>query len=117
MFPRINPAATNAWKALTKHAGEMKETHLRELFKQDADRYKKWAFCFNDTVVDCSKNLVNDETLRLLVQLANECGLREAINAMFQGEYINETENRSVLHVALRNFSGKPVYSAGKNVM
>src|SRR5215216_1453842 len=117
MFPKVNPSNTKAWKELQQHAAEMNQKHLKDIFIQDPDRFRKFSFCFNDTVIDFSKNLVTEETIRLLFQLAGECKLREAIEAMFEGDFINQTENRSVLHIALRNFSGKPVYSAGKNIM
>src|SRR6478672_7191749 len=117
MFPKINPTETKAWKALEDHANEMEDVHMKELFAQDADRFKKYAHTFNDIVIDFSKNIINDETLKILFRLANECKLKEAIEAMFNGELINETEQRSVLHVALRNFSGNPMFSQGKNVM
>ncbi|MBD0297944.1 MAG: glucose-6-phosphate isomerase, partial [Flavisolibacter sp.] len=117
MFPRINPTTTAAWKALSQHAEEIKEVHLRELFAHDPERFKKWALCLNDIVVDVSKNRMRDETMQYLLQLAEQCRLKEAIEAMYNGEFINETENRSVLHIALRNFSDKPIYTAGKNVM
>ncbi len=113
MFPRINPTTTAAWKALEQHAITMKQTQMKDLFQQDPERFKKLAFCFNDLVVDISKNIITEETVKLLIQLAKECGLRQAIDAMFEGDFINETENRSVLHMALRNFSGKPFYTAG----
>src|SRR5205085_824201 len=67
--------------------------------------------------IDFSKNIITEETKQLLLQLANECRLSDAINAMFEGEVINESENRSVLHVALRNLSGRSIYSQGKDVM
>ncbi|MBD0289239.1 MAG: glucose-6-phosphate isomerase, partial [Flavisolibacter sp.] len=117
MFPRINPTTTAAWKALSQHAEEIKEVHMRELFAHDPERFKKWALCLNDIVVDVSKNRMRDETMQYLLQLAEQCRLKEAIEAMYNGEFINETENRSVLHIALRNFSDKPIYTAGKNVM
>jgi len=90
---------------------------MKDLFHQDPERFKKFAFCFNDLVVDVSKNIITDETLKLLVQLANDCKLKQAIEAMFEGDFINETENRSVLHIALRNFSDKAFYTGGKNIM
>lgn len=117
MFPKINPTETAAWKLLKLHANEMKQVHLKDLFAKEAERFKNNAHYFNDTVFDFSKNIINNETLKLLFQLANECKLKDAIEAMFEGDLINETEQRSVLHVALRNFSGKPIYSEGKNVM
>jgi glucose-6-phosphate isomerase len=117
MLPKINPTATPAWTSLKTHAQQMQEVHMRELFDQDPDRFKKYAHCFEDLVIDFSKNIITDETLQLLVQLANDCHLKEAIEAMFNGEFINETEHRAVLHIALRNFSDHPVYTAGKDVM
>lgn len=117
MFPKINPTTTQAWKKLTAHAAEIKDVQMRDLFANDKDRFSKYAYCLNDILVDFSKNIVTEETIQSLVALANECGLKKAIEAMFNGELINETEHRSVLHVALRNFSGKPVYSEGKDVM
>ena len=117
MFPKINPTGTAAWKSLEHHAKEMKQLHMKELFATDANRFKKYAYSFNDLVVDFSKNIINDESIKLLLQLANECKLKEAIEAMFEGDLINETEKRSVLHIALRNFSDKPIYTEGKNVM
>jgi glucose-6-phosphate isomerase len=117
MFPKVNPTTTTAWKNLQAHAEEMRSVQMRELFAQDADRFKKFAHCFHDILVDFSKNIITEETIRLLVDLANQCQLKEGIAAMFNGELINETEHRSVLHVALRNFSGRPMYSEGKDVM
>ncbi|MEI6945721.1 glucose-6-phosphate isomerase [Paraflavisolibacter sp. H34] len=117
MFPHINPTATAAWSSLAQHAEALKQTNLKELFQQDGDRYKKFSFPFNDIIFDLSKNILTDETLEKLIALANECKLKDGINALFDGDFINETEHRSVLHVALRNFSDEPIYSAGKNVM
>ncbi len=117
MFPKINPTTTQAWKKLETHAAQIKEVQLKELFANDADRYKKFSHRFNDILIDFSKNNITEETIQLVTQLANECQLKEGINAMFEGELINETEHRSVLHVALRNFSGKPVYAEGNDIM
>jgi glucose-6-phosphate isomerase len=117
MFPKINPTTTRAWKELEQHAIAMKEVHMKELFARDAERFKNYSFCFNNTVIDFSKNIITEETVKLLLQLAEECKLKDAIEAMFAGDLINKTEHRSVLHIALRNFSGKPVYAAGKDVM
>lgn len=117
MFPRINPSSTNAWKNLKAHAAEMKNVQMKDLFANDKERYTKYAHCFKDILVDFSKNIINEKTDQLLLQLANECHLKEAIEAMYEGDLINETEKRSVLHIALRNFSGKPVYAAGNNIM
>ena len=110
MFPTTNPTTTAAWQALQQHHDEMKTAQMKELFATDADRYSKFSVTNNDFVFDYSKNIVSEQTLTLLIQLANECGLPDAIQAMFAGEKINVTENRAVLHTALRNFSGKPVF-------
>ena len=91
--------------------------HIKDLFEEDTGRFNKYSFAVPEIVCDFSKNIVSDTTLRLLLQLAEECGLRDAIDAMFAGEKINETEGRSVLHTALRNFSGEPVLSDGRDVM
>ncbi len=117
MFPKTNPTTTPSWKALQAHANEMNGRHLRDLFTEDSQRFEKYSHRFGDILIDFSKNLVTDETMRLLQQFADECGLKAGIEAMFEGDAINETEGRSVLHVALRNFSGKPVYAQGKDVM
>lgn len=117
MFPRINPATTTAWNSLQQHAEKMKQVHMKTLFQEDKSRFDKFKLRIDDILVDLSKNIITEETKNLLIQLANECKLKDAIIAMFAGDFINETENRSVLHVALRNFSNQPVYTAGKNIM
>ena len=117
MFPKINPTNTKSWKLLQENYEEMKNIHLKELFKEDEDRFKKYSLSAQDIIWDYSKNIITDKTIQLLLQLANECKLQPAIDAMFAGEKINETENRAVLHTALRNFSNKPVLLDGKDVM
>lgn len=117
MFPRTNPTSTAAWQALQAHAGQMKTVHMKELFAQDPQRFEHYSFRFEDILADFSKNRINQETLQHLVALANECGLKEGIASLFDGDLINETEHRSVLHVALRNFSGQSMYSEGEDVM
>jgi glucose-6-phosphate isomerase len=118
MFPKVNPKETKAWQQLQDHYNtEIKGTHMRSLFKADADRFSRYSLKFDEILFDYSKNLVNDKTLDFLRQLAGESKVKEAIEAMFSGEKINQTEDRSVLHTALRNFSGKPVLSDGKDVM
>jgi glucose-6-phosphate isomerase len=117
MFPKINPKHTKSWKQLEQHAGEMRNVRISELVANDPDRFKKYSFRLHDILVDFSKNLVNDDTKKYLIALAEECGLKTAIASMFAGDFINETEQRSVLHVALRNFSGKKFFSAGENVV
>ena len=117
MLPRINPTQTTAWKALEAHAETMKTLHLRDLFAQDPQRYQAFACCFEQVLLDFSKNLISRQTLELLLSLARECKLPEAIEMMFSGKKINETEGRAVLHVALRNLSGEPVQLDGQDVM
>jgi len=117
MFPKVNPSKTVAWKKLQDHYKEMKHIQMKDLFREDANRFKKYSFAVTDIICDFSKNIVSDETKQLLLDLAYECQLQKAIKAMFTGELINETEGRSVLHTALRNFSGKPVFAEGKDVM
>jgi glucose-6-phosphate isomerase len=117
MLPKINPTNTQAWLLLTKHHDEMRNITMKRLFNEDADRFKKFSVSFGDILFDYSKNIITPKTLQLLLQLAEDCKVKEAIEKMFSGDKINETENRSVLHTALRNFSGEPVMSDGKDVM
>lgn len=117
MFPKINPTTTKSWQSLQSHFSEMKNVQTKELFKKDSERFKKYSLRIEDIIFDYSKNRITDKTLGLLFQLASECKVKEAIDAMFNGDIINETEHRSVLHTALRNFSDRPVYSEGKDVM
>ncbi|MFZ7174916.1 glucose-6-phosphate isomerase [[Pasteurella] aerogenes] len=114
----INPSQTNAWKALEQHQAAFADTTIQQLFAQDTERFAKYSLTFNNEIlVDFSKNKINQETLTLLRQLATECDLNSAIEAMFSGEKINRTENRAVLHTALRNRSNTPVFVDGKDVM
>ncbi|GAB2530170.1 glucose-6-phosphate isomerase [Rufibacter soli] len=117
MFPSIDPTTTQAWGKLTQHYAQTKDQHLRDAFAADAQRFEKFSVTFEDILLDYSKNRINQETVQLLVQLAEECGLQQAIEAMFTGEKINFTEDRAVLHVALRNLSGTPILEDGKDVM
>lgn len=117
MFPNVNPTKTTAWKKLNDHAKEMKHMPIKDLFLEDPDRFKKYCFSTTDIIFDFSKNIVNDETVKLLMELGEECELQKAIKAMFTGELINGTEGRAVLHTALRSFSDKPIISEGKDVM
>jgi len=117
MFPKINPTNTSAWQALQQHHEEMKTVQMKNLFATNPERYNRFSLATTDFIFDYSKNIINEKTVSLLIQLANECGLPDAINAMFAGEKINVTENRAVLHTALRNFSGKPVLNDGRDVM
>uniref|UniRef100_UPI00359462AD glucose-6-phosphate isomerase n=1 Tax=Pricia sp. TaxID=2268138 RepID=UPI00359462AD len=117
MLPKINPTETSAWKALTAHYSEMKGIQMKDLFADHPERFNQMSLIFKDLLFDYSKNRVTDETMKLLFELAEECHLNSAIEAMFNGEKINETEDRAVLHTALRDFSGKPVLTDGKDVM
>ena len=114
----INPTQTAAWQALQKHFDEMKDVTIADLFAKDGDRFSKFSATFDDQMlVDYSKNRITDETLAKLQELAKECDLAGAIKSMFSGEKINRTENRAVLHVALRNRSNTPILVDGKDVM
>ena len=117
MFPKINPTTTSAWQALQAHYKENKDVKMKDLFAADAERFNKYHIRFDDIVFDYSKNIFSEKTLELLLQLAADCKVADAIAAMFSGEKINLTEGRAVLHTALRNFSGKPVILDGKDVM
>ena len=117
MFPRINPTTTPSWKALQEHHALMKGVHMKELFAKDPERFSKFSLSVPDIAFDYSKNIITEETRQLLLQLAVDCQLEDAIRAMFNGEKINETENRAVLHTALRNFSEVPLKMDGSDVM
>ncbi|MGM3174377.1 glucose-6-phosphate isomerase [Dickeya lacustris] len=114
----INPTQTAAWQALQQHFAAMKTVTISELFAQDSARFARFSATFADQIlVDYSKNRITAETLEKLQALARETELAEAIRAMFSGEKINRTEERSVLHVALRNRSNSPILVDGKDVM
>lgn len=118
MLKNINPTQTQAWKALTAHFESAQDMDLKTLFAKDEDRFDHFSTQFgSDILVDYSKNLVDQETMDKLFALANETELKAAIDAMFSGEVINQTEGRAVLHTALRNRSNKPVIVDGQDVM
>jgi len=117
MFPTIKPVETAAWRVLTAHFLEMQATSLRELFESDPDRFNKYHLQINDILVDFSKNHVTEDTIKYLTSLAKECELKEAIEGMFTGDRINRTENRPVLHVALRNRANTKIMVDGADVM
>ncbi|WGY48547.1 glucose-6-phosphate isomerase [Vibrio sp. ABG19] len=118
MLKNINPTQTQAWKALTAHFESAQDMDLKSLFAQDSERFANYSTRFGaDILVDYSKNLVNQETMKHLLALAEETDVKGAIEAMFSGEAINQTEGRSVLHTALRNRSNNPVMSGGQDVM
>jgi glucose-6-phosphate isomerase len=116
MLPKTNPTTTKAWAALQKHATDISGTTMKQLFKADQQRFEKMSIKSGDILFDYSKNIVTNKTLDLLLKLAKECKVQQAIAAMFNGTAINETENRSVLHVALRNFSKNTFTADGQNV-
>nr|WP_199077992.1 glucose-6-phosphate isomerase [Pedobacter sp. ASV19] len=117
MLPTINFTETEAYKYLADHFIDINEKSLKDLFTEDSARFEKFSLLFEDILLDFSKNRINDTTLALLLQLAKECKLDEAIKAMFSGERINQTEDRPVLHIALRNQGSKSILVDGKNVM
>ncbi|HSM47435.1 MAG TPA: glucose-6-phosphate isomerase, partial [Draconibacterium sp.] len=108
---------TNAWNKLEEYHFEFEGKHMKELFENDNARFEKYSLKFDDILVDFSKNLVDDEIRDSLVELASECGLKSAIENMFNGQKINVTEDRAVLHIALRNRSNTPIVVDGENVM
>ena len=117
MYSPVNPAETKSWHHLTLHHMEMQAVHMKELFAEDPDRFSSFSLSFGDILFDYSKNIITSETLSLLTALAREMQVPEAIHAMFSGDLINRTENRAVLHTALRNRSNRPVMTGGKDVM
>ncbi|MCX2474197.1 glucose-6-phosphate isomerase [Pedobacter sp. MC2016-05] len=117
MLPKINFTETEAYKYLADHFIDINQKSIKDLFAEDADRFNKFSVFFEDILLDYSKNRITDETLALLIQLARECKLDEAIKAMYNGDKINETEDRSVLHIALRNLSNTPILVDNNDVM
>ena len=103
MLPNVDPTTTLAWSELEMHAHEMASRHMKDLFAQDPDRFANFSQTFEDILLDYSKNIITQETMDILYRLAETCGVREATEKMFSGEAINATEDRAVLHVALRN--------------
>jgi len=112
-----DPTQTNAWQKLKDHYAAMSQTHMKNLFAEDADRFTKFSVRFDDMLVDYSKNIINADTMNLLCSLAEECHLSDAIEKMFTGSKINKREDRAVLHVALRNVQNEAVYVDGQDVM
>ena len=117
MLPKINFSSTIAYKYLADHFIAINESSLKDLFTKDKERFNKFSIIFEDILVDFSKNRIDDTTFALLIQLAKECKLDEAIKAMYIGDKINATEDRPVLHIALRNQSNKPILVDDKDVM
>ncbi|MGC2062589.1 MAG: glucose-6-phosphate isomerase [Thermodesulfovibrionales bacterium] len=117
MLAKINPVKTHAWRELKTHFTAMKKRQMKDLFDEDPERFEKFSLRFEDILLDYSKNIVTDETMRLLSGLARETRVVDAAEKMFSGQRINETEGRAVLHTALRNRSNTPVYLDGRDVM
>lgn len=114
----INPSSTKSWSDLQKHFDNMQKIHILDLFNQDQRRFLNFSKVFNDEIlIDYSKNLIKKETINKLISLAKECSLSEAIESMFIGDKINRSENKSVLHVALRNQKNTPILVDGRDVM
>jgi len=116
MLRNINPSQTDSWRKLSGHYRQIEPVRMKDLFAADPDRFKKFSFRFKDLLVDCSKNRITEETLGLLIDLAGETGVKEAIESMFTGENINTTENRAVLHTALRSREKTPLIVDGEDV-
>src|SRR4051812_15058404 len=114
---KSTPVRRNAWKSLATHYNKIKGVHLRKLFADDAKRGQRLTLDAVGLFLDYSKNRITDDTLKLLVQMAEESRLRERIDAMFRGDKINVTENRAVLHVALRAPRGASIIVDGENVV
>lgn len=116
MLKSINPTSTAAWQKLSAHFDQMSAIQMRDLFSQNPARFNEFSIRFNDILVDYSKNIITAETMANLQALAAECGVKEAIEAMFSGDKINATEGRSVLHTALRNQSDQTINVDGQDV-
>lgn len=116
-LPKVNPSQTAAWQQIQSHFEKMQAISMKDLFASDANRAEKFHIQWNDFLVDYSKNIINQETLDLLLNLANEVELKQAISSYFQGDLINQTENRAVLHTALRAKESANILVDGVNVM
>lgn len=116
-LPKVNPSQTAAWQKIQSHFEKMQPISMKDLFASDANRAEKFHIQWNDFLVDYSKNIINQETIDLLLNLANEVQLKQAISSYFQGDVINQTENRAVLHTALRAKESANILVDGVNVM
>ena len=114
-MPKLTHLAS--WKALEAHAAHMKQVHMRDLFEQDPQRFEKYSLTLDDILVDYSKNIMTEETLKKLMDLARECDIETRIRQLFSAQKENPSEHRLVLHTALRNRSNRPVLVDGKDVM
>lgn len=117
MLASINPTTTQAWAKLCSHFDNIKAVEMKQMFDHEHDRFDKFSLHYEDILLDYSKNIITNETITLLIELAKELNLQDGINQMFDGETINVTENRAVLHTALRQQSDKPIVVDGHNVI
>lgn len=117
MLPNIDFTSTEAYRKLVARYEILKDKNIKDLFQEDPSRFEKYSVLLDDLLFDYSKNRLDEETFSLLIQLAQECRLEEAIDAMFSGKKINVTEGRPVLHTALRNQASHPIYVDGEDVM
>lgn len=117
MLKRIDPTKTESWRKLADHFEKIKGIHMKDLFALDKKRFERFSITFKDILVDYSKNRLTEETMKLLLGLAKETDVTDAIEKMFSGDKINETEGRAVLHIALRNRENSPIYLDRKDVM
>ncbi|GAA4520072.1 glucose-6-phosphate isomerase [Sphingobacterium thermophilum] len=117
MLPNIDFTSTEAYRKLVERYEILKDKNIKDLFQEDPYRFEKYSVLLDDLLFDYSKNRLDEETFSLLIQLAQECRLEEAIDAMFSGKKINVTEGRPVLHTALRNQASHPIYVDGEDVM
>ncbi|MEQ8238529.1 MAG: glucose-6-phosphate isomerase, partial [Cyclobacteriaceae bacterium] len=117
MLNAINPKKTKSWDKLSEHFSSVSKTSISELFQQDKNRFDKFSIRFEDILFDYSKNNITEATIKLFADLLKEIDLEGAKKEMFDGAPINRTENRAVLHVALRNRSNSPVILDSKDIM
>jgi len=116
-FPSIDPSTTRSWSRLSEHAERMKQVHMKDLFSKNSHRFEEFSQTEGNILVDYSKNILNKETMDLLLELASDCHLKGAIDSMFCGERINQTEHRSVLHTALRDRTSQKLTVEGADVL
>lgn len=117
ILPRVNPLKTKSWEDLKNHFYKIKDSNISDLFVSDPNRYKNFSINFGDLLLDFSRNRINDETLDIFEKLAEEIKLSDAIKSYFNGEKINETEGRGVLHTAVRNQSNNKLIHDGVNII
>ena len=117
MFPQVDPTSTSSWRSLLQHREEIQKVQMKDLFANDSSRFNRYSLTLEALLFDYSKNVVVDETMTLLFQLFTSCKVDMAIKAMFSGELINKTENRAVLHTALRDFTSDKLVVDGIDIL